>query len=256
MCGRAGVRVGASTVIGSDDHRRKERGPECTPLTGGPGTPGLSSTLIIVVNFSENVQQYAEKFPQLAFPRPSPCPGCATSDQVVGHGSYPRTVTDPTQSVAVRVKRFFCTACRHTIALLPSFCLPFRHYQSATIQAVLTVRTIGRASWSAIARRFAPADLPSRTTCREWVDAFGRASTWYLPHLLAQLARWPIRSSALDLALGDLAQVATRPAHLIAAVPHLVAWLGDVGVPVGANSRSWLATLQVWGNGAKLGRLV
>ncbi len=165
-------------------------------------------------------------------------------------------MTDPTRTTAIRVKRFFCTACRHTIALLPSFCLPFRHYQSATIQLVLNVRTIGGASWSAIARRFAPADLPSRTTCREWVDAFGRASTRYLPHLIEQLARWSARSSALEVILADLARFATRPARLIAAVPHLVAWLGDVGVPVAADGRWWLVTLGQWGNGAKLGRVV
>jgi Domain of unknown function (DUF6431) len=212
--------------------------------------------VIIVVNFGEDVQQYAAKFAQIVVPRPSPCPSCATAGPVVGHGSYPRTVTDPTQTVAIRVKRLLCTACRHTIALLPSFCLPFRHYQSATIQLVLSVRTIGRASWSAIARHFAPADLPSRTTCREWVDAFGRASARYLPHLIAQLARWPIRSSALEVTLADLARVATRPAQLIAAVPHLIGWLGEVGVPVAANDRSWLATLGQWGNGVKLGRVV
>jgi hypothetical protein len=212
--------------------------------------------VIIVVNFGEDVQQYAAKFAQIAFPRPSPCPECVTSDRVVSHGSYPRTVTDPTRTTAIRVKRFFCTACRHTIALLPSFCLPFRHYQSATIQSVLSVRTIGRASWSAIARRFAPADLPSRTTCREWVDAFGRASTRYLPHLIEQLARWPLRSSALEVTLADLARFATRPAQLIAAVPHLIGWLGEVGRPVAGGGHSWLATLGSWGNGAKLGRLV
>lgn len=256
VCGRAGARVSAATVIGSDHHRRKERGPECTPLTGGPGTLGLNSTVIIVVNFGEDVQQYAAEFAQLAFPRPSLCPGCATDGPVVGHGSYPRTVTDPTRAVAIRVKRLLCTACRHTIALLPSFCLPFRHYQSATIQTVLTARVLGPTSWNAIARRFAPADLPSPTSCREWVAAFGHASMHYLPHLVAQLARWSARSSALEVILADLARVATPPGQLIAAVPHLVAWLGEVGVPVAGRPANWLATLGAWGNGVKLGRLV
>jgi hypothetical protein len=212
--------------------------------------------VIIVVNFGEDVQQYAAKFAQIVFPHRCPCPGCATSDQVVGHGSYPRTVTDSSRTVAIRVKRFFCTACRHTIALLPSFCLPFRHYQTATIQSVLTVRTIGQASWSAIARQFEPADLPSRTTCREWVAAFGRASARYVRHLVEQLAQWAVRSSELEVTIADLARFATRSAQLIAAVPHLIAWLGEVGVPVARGGANWLATLQGWGNGVKLGRLV
>jgi hypothetical protein len=225
-------------------------------LLCGPGSPGLNKTVIIVVNFGEDVEQYAEKFAQIAFPRPAVCPGCVTPGRIVGHGSYPRTVTDLIRTLAIWVKRFFCTACRHTIALLPSFCLPFRHYQSATIQTVLSVRTIGECSWRAIARRLEPADLPSRTTCREWVDGFGRASARYLPHLVEQLARWSVRSSALEVIIADLARFATRSAQLIVAVPHLVAWLGDVGVPVAADGRSWLATLGQWGNGAKLGRLV
>jgi Domain of unknown function (DUF6431) len=222
----------------------------------GPGIPGLNSTVVIVVDFGEDVQHYAEKFADLVVPHPPACPQCAASGQLIGHGSYGRTVTDPTQAVAIRVRRLLCTACRHTLALLPSFCLPFRHYQAATIQTVLTLRTKGCASWSALARRFAPADLPSRTTCREWVAAFRHASTRYLPHLLQQLATWTVRSVALEVAVADLARVPTGPEQLIAAVPHLVAWLSDVGVSVRGGSRSWLATLWQWGNGAKLGRLV
>ncbi len=212
--------------------------------------------MIIVVNFGEDVQQYAETFAQIAFLRPAVCPGCVTPGLLVGHGSYPRTVTDVIRTVGIRVKRFFCTACRHTIALLPSFCLPFRHYQSATIQTVLTMRTIGQASWSAVARRFEPADLPSRTSCREWVDAFGRASARYLPRLLEQLARWSVRSSTLEGVIADLARFATRSAQLIVAVPHLVGWLAEMGWPVAGGGSHWLATLASWGSGAKLGRVV
>ena len=212
--------------------------------------------MIIVVNFGEDVQQYAENFAQLAFPHPAVCPGCATAGPIVGHGSYPRTVTDSIRTLGIRVKRFFCHGCQHTIALLPSFCVPYRHYQTATIQTVLSARTLGLASWGAIARRFAPADLPSRPTCGEWVAAFACASTRYLPHLIEQLARWSLRSSTLEGVIADLARFATRPAQLIAAVPHLVAWLADVGGAVAARGSDWLATLASWGHGAKLGRVV
>ena len=212
--------------------------------------------MVIVVDYGEDVQHYAEAFGDLRFPRPSACPQCATPGHFVGHGSYGRTVTDPTQTVAIRVKRLLCTVCRHTVALLPTFCLPFRHYQTATIQTVLTLRTAGLASWRALARRFAPADLPSRTTCREWVAAFCHASARYLPHLIQTLARGTVRSVALEVAVADLARVPSAAEQLIAAVPHLVAWLREVGVVVAEGSRSWLGTLGQWGNGAKLGRLV
>lgn len=212
--------------------------------------------MIIVVNLSDDVQRYAEEFAELLFPRPASCPQCGAPGKLVGHGSYPRAVTTPTDAVAIRVKRLLCTACRHTLALLPSFCLPFRHYQTATIQTVLTWRVDGQTSWSAIERRLTPADLPTRTTCREWVAAFRRASARYLPHLLQQLATWTVRSVSLEGVVAELATVPSGPAQLIAAVPHLVAWLAEVGVRVMEGRRGWLATLGQWGNGAKLGRLV
>jgi Domain of unknown function (DUF6431) len=212
--------------------------------------------VVIVVDFGEDVQRYAEKFADFVFPRLPICPLCAAPGHVVGHGSYPRTVTEPTHTQTIPVKRLLCTACRHTLALLPTFCLPFRHYRTAAIQTVLTLRTEGRASWSAIARRFAPADVPTRTTSREWVDAFTGASARYLSRLIHQLATWPVRSVALEVAVADLAIGPTGPARLIAAVPHLVAWLSDVGLPLEEGRCGWLATLWQWGNGAKLGRLV
>ena len=243
-------------MLGSAEHRRKEGGPECSPFLTGPGTPGLNSTVVIVVDCGEDVQHYAETFADLVVRRPPACPQCAAAGQLVGHGSYGRTVTDPTQAIAIRVKRLLCTACRRTLALVPSFCLPFRHYRTATIQTVLTLRTNGCVSWNTLARRFAPADVPTRTTCREWVAAFGRASARYLPHLVHQLATWTVRSVALEVAVADLARVPSGPAQLIAAVPHLVVWLGEVGATVATGGSSWLATLGQWGNGAKLGRLV
>lgn len=243
-------------VIASDDHRRKERGPECCPFSVGPGILGLKRTVVIVVNFGEDVQRYAAEFADFVVPRPSLCPQCAAPGHLIGHGSYARTVTDTTHTQPIQVKRLLCTACRHTLALLPTFCLPFRHYRTAAIQTVLTLRTEGRASWSAIARRFAPADVPTRTTAREWVDAFTGASARYLARLVHQLATWAVRSVSLEVVVADLATGPTGPARLIAAVPHLVAWLSDVGRPLAEGRCGWLATLWQWGNGAKLGRLV
>lgn len=226
------------------------------PFATGPGIPGLTCPMVIVVDCGDDVQRYAEDFPALAFPRPPVCPRCATSGHLVGHGSYPRTVTDPTRAIAIRVKRLLCTVCRHTLSLLPTFCLPFRHYQTATIQTVLSVRLTAAGSWTAVQRRFFPADLPTRTTCREWVGAFVRASGRYRAHLLRSLATWPARSGPVEVALTDLAGASGPPAQLIAAVPHLLSWLGDAGVQTTEASRSWLATLWQWGSGAKLGRLV
>jgi hypothetical protein len=121
---------------------------------------------------------------------------------------------------------------------------------------VLHLRITAGTSWGRIGSRFAPADVPTRTTCREWVDAFAHASRSYLPALVRHLARWPVGAIPLEVVLADLATVPTGPAQLIAAVPHLVAWLGDHGFPVGSGRRGWLAPVWQWGNAAKLGRLV
>lgn len=212
--------------------------------------------MVIVVDCGDDVQRYAEDFPALAFPRPSACPRCAASGHLVGHGSYPRTVTDPTRAIAIRVKRLLCTVCHHTLSLLPTFCLPFRHYQTATIQTVLSLRIEARASWSQIGRRFWPADLPTRTTCREWVDAFAGASARYLSTLLCHLATWSRHSSAIEVALADLGERPDVSAQLVAAVPHLLAELREAGVGIVEGSRRWLATLWQWGQERKLGRLV
>jgi hypothetical protein len=212
--------------------------------------------MVIVVDCGDDVQRYAQDFPTLVFPRPLACPRCATAGHLVGHGSYPRTVIDPTRAIAIRVKRLLCTVCRRTVSLLPTFCLPWRHYQTTTIQAVLGRRVVAKGSWAAVQRCFCPADLPTRTTCREWVGAFARASERYGAHLFRALATWPARSSSVDVAVSDLAGVAGPSAQLIAAVPHLLSWLGDVGVQVVGGGQRWLATLWQWGSITQLGRLV
>jgi hypothetical protein len=198
-------------------------------------------TMVIVVDFGDDVQRYAEQFAGFVLPQLPPCPQCAVSGHVIGHGSYPRTVSEPPQTIAIRVKRVRCATCQHTFALLPTFCLPFRHYATATMQTVLSVRCQAQASWSQICQHFVPSDLPTRTTCREWVAAFRQASRSYLAVLVHQLATWPRRSVTLEVVLGDLGTLPTPAVQLIAAVPHLL---------------NWLATLWQWGNGAKLGRLV
>jgi hypothetical protein len=212
--------------------------------------------MVIVLDWDDDVQRYVHGFAGLRVARLPACPHCADPGHLVGHGSYPRTVSDSTGTIPIRVRRLRCAACRHTLSLLPSFCVPFRHYATATIQAVLSVRIEARVSWSMVRRRFAPSDLPTRTTCREWVGAFHAASARYLPALVRQLATWARRSVTVEVALADLGTASAPAAQVIAAVPHLLSWLAEVGHPRADGGRRWLARLWEWGNGAKLGRLV
>lgn len=214
--------------------------------------------MVIVLDWADDVQRYVHEFADLTFAALPACPHCAVAGRLIGHGSYPRTVSDPTGMILIRVKRMRCAACRRTLSLLPSFCVPWRHYATATIQTVLAVRIEARGSWSTVRRRFAPSDLPTRTTGREWVGAFRAASARYLPVLFRQLATWSRRSGALEVALADLRTgpddrralpaIDQPAAQLIRAVPHLRSWLADVGRTMPAG-RGWLAALWEWGAG-------
>jgi len=227
------------------EHRLPER------LATGPNT-----NVLMVAEFGPDVQRYARDFASLTFPRPRACLRCNALDRFGGHGSYPRNAVDHVQTVPIRVKRFLCAACHKTVSVLPTFCLPRRHYQTSTVQVVLDVRIPGQASWSAIRARFLPADLPTHTTCREWVGAFAKRSQPYLGHLLGQLSRWQLAPGKIEVALDEMAIASRAPAQLVAAVPHLVAFLRDNGVNVADGSTRWLATLWQWGHTMKLGRLV
>lgn len=226
------------------------------PFATGPGIRGLKTPMPIVVDCGDDVQRYLQEFAERTLPRPQACPHCTAAGHLVGHGSYPRHLTASTQVVAIRVQRLLCTACRHTLSLLPSFCLPFRHYATATIQTVLTLRVEVHASWREVRAHFQPAEVPTLTTCREWVTAFRAASTHYLPALFRHLARWASGSSTMEIALADLAEHPDPPSQLVAAVPHLLVGLREAGITVARGSERWLGTLWQWGNGRKLGRLV
>ncbi len=212
--------------------------------------------MAIVVDPGLDVHAYCARFSQLVFPRPNACPHCTAVNSLWGHGSYSRKACDHLQAIVIRVKRFLCSACRHTLSLLPCFCLPFRHYQVATIQSVLSLRFEVEASWAAIRQRFAPAELPVLTTCRAWVQAFSDNSEPYLAHLLRQLAQWQLAPGKLELAVATIASAGSKPKQLLAAVPHLAAWLGQYEWGGTESKQGWLATLNRWGNQTRIGKLV
>jgi hypothetical protein len=211
--------------------------------------------VVILAGFGPNVQQYCRQFSQLVFPRPDACPLCGAVDQLIGHGSYRRTVCDHQNVFPIRVKRLLCKICHRTLSLLPSFCLPHRHYLASTIQRVISLRIQTDSSWKAIRQGFQPSDVPTRTTCREWTASFIHASKPYLQHLMRQLAIWQLAPGKLELAVDDVAGSAKTGQQLLTAFPHLLAWLNERGLKAGDGS-NWLVTLSRWGQAAKLGRLV
>jgi len=212
--------------------------------------------VLIVTDFDLDVQTYAREFSNLTCVKPRLCPNCSAVEKLVGHGSYQRQVCDHTQALLILVKRLLCKICRHTVSLLPAFCLPYRHYHTSVIQKVLSLRIQGTSSWSEVRRNFLPYDLPALSTCREWTATFSRASGSYLSHLLKQLAEWQLAPGKLELAIADISLSASAPGQLLSAVPHLLAWLRHSGFALLRGTKSWLETLWQWGHGVKLGRLV
>ncbi|MBI4333544.1 MAG: hypothetical protein HY673_19955 [Chloroflexi bacterium] len=212
--------------------------------------------MVIVADFGSDVQTYCSEFPKLIFSKPKTCPNCAAARKLIGHGSYARHVCDHQQVFSIRVKRLFCTTCRRTISLLPSFCLSYRHYLTLVIQSVLSLRIQHNSSWNTIRQGFLPSDLPALSTCREWMSAFSQASGKYLQELLQQMSAWQLAPGKLELLIAELSVFSSQAQQLVAAVPHLVVWLRDSGLNLPNGSAKWLRTLWQWGHGAKLGRLV
>ena len=212
--------------------------------------------MLIVTDFDLDVQTYAREFPNLTFPRPHLCPHCSAAEKLVGHGTYQRRVCSHMKAILILIKRLLCSICRHTVSLLPSFCLPHRQYHTAVIQKVLSLRIEKASSWREVDRSFLPYDLPTRSTCREWTATFSRASVTYLSHLLKQLADWQLAPGKLELAMADISVTGSAPGQLLSAVPHLVAWMRYSGFDLPLGTKSWLGTLWRWGLGVKLGRLV
>lgn len=212
--------------------------------------------MVIVADFGPDVQHYARDFPHLSVPHPESCPHCTSPHRLVGHGSYQRNAITHRQVIAIRVKRFLCSQCHKTVSILPSFCLPWRHYQTSTIQTVLDSRCTAYSSWSTIRRHFEPSDVPTSTTCRQWVATFTGHSHRYLDHFLRQLSHWHLAPGKIELALEELAKQPSVPQQLLAAVPHLVAFLHDSDINIGTGATRWLSTLSQWGQALRIGRLV
>jgi hypothetical protein len=213
--------------------------------------------MVIVTEFRCTVQAYVESFRHLIFPRPDACPQCHALDELIGHGFYQRKALEPTQTYAVRVKRWYCKACFRTTSLLPSFLFSFRHYLVVTLQQVVVARYEGRGSWAKVARDCAPQGAPDARTIRRWCDAFTEHAATWLAAMQQTLAEHDAASPLLN-PLGQTAGLRDAPPRaLLHAALHLLAWAKTRWAEVahyGLDDR--LRFLWHWGAGRGLGRLI
>ncbi len=211
---------------------------------------------MIVTDFGSDVHAYLDQVEQLDFPRPAVCPACQVAGRMIGHGFYRRKVLDVTQVYRLPIKRWICDACHHTVALLPSFLLRFRHYLLGVIQSVVVTRFEDAASWAQVSHRCGLNGAPSLRTMRRWCDALAEHAARWWGAVQQTLAEYDAGSPVLD-PLGESAGPPEAPRALLQAAVHLLAWaqtrwaeLADYGLA------DRLRFLWHWGAARGLGRLL
>jgi Domain of unknown function (DUF6431) len=212
--------------------------------------------MVIVTEFGCLVHEYVEGCPGWVFPRPNECPLCRVVDTLIGHGFYERKALSPRQVYVLRIKRWYCKACRRTVSLLPSFLLRFRHYLLDVIQSAVVTRVEDEASWAQVSQHCAMEGAPSSRTIRRWCDAWAEhASVWWAA-IQQTLAGHDAASPLLD-PLGQSAGPRDAPRALLQAALHLLAW-AKTRWPALANYglADRLRFLWHWGAGRGLGRLI
>ncbi|MBI4788183.1 MAG: hypothetical protein HY782_14220 [Chloroflexi bacterium] len=211
--------------------------------------------MVIVIEFG-SVVEYLDQFAQLDFPRPEVCPHCGAVHLLIGHGFYLRQPLTPTQAYVVWIKRWLCKACRHTVSLLPSFVLRYRHYLLEVIQAVVITRFEDGMSWNQVARRCTVEGAPSSRTTRRWCVSFAaHAPAWWAAGQ-PTLAQHDAGSPALD-PLGQNTGPHDAPRALLQVALHLLAWAKTHWPEIGRYGLAdRLRFLWHWGAGQGLGRLI
>ncbi len=203
---------------------------------------------------------YVEQQGHLLAPRPDHCPHCQAAGTLIGHGSYLRKALGARQVHPVEIRRWKCSACHQTVAMLPSFLLRFRHYLVVVIQTAVVSRYEQQRSWSQVGADTAVQGAPSRRTLGRWCQSFALHAPAWLSAVLAWLARQDSASPALD-PLGESARAATTAQALLVAALHLLAWaqahwpaLAALGATLGLSAR--LGVMWQWGHTQGLPRLV
>jgi|GEM_PF-2072262 len=146
------------------EERRQRQGPSFHVDTAFTAAP--SEAVVIVHSLAVSVEQLCARSPDAAsidFLRPTFCVCCgqaarnaAGTLQLVAHGCYARQVRGLSETtwIVIRVRRFLCLVCGHTMSLLPDWLHPFRWYAATAIIEALCRHAIGGESSAAIGERF------------------------------------------------------------------------------------------------------
>ena len=94
----------------------------------------------IIAYLGANVNDYKEKATVLLSLMRIRCPE-HPSKQMALHDKYPRTIKETGEKIVIH--RLICHKCRKTIAILPDFLLPNKHYSADEIESVIMQREAG-----------------------------------------------------------------------------------------------------------------
>ena len=172
--------------------------------------------------FLGSVQNYvAQLAAQPDQTRPSQCPQCHAKRPLKAHGFYTRTIIDTAFEGLIRIRRYFCAACRRTVSLLPEFALPYLRSSIAVIAVFLVMRLLLNQSLHD--------SLPPSTPYQRgqfWLRRF-RAQAESLCAALAAIAKPPPAPNFIHRALTMLQSSGWIPAHrfLFATLrQHMLGW--------------------------------
>jgi len=214
----------------------------------------------IVCDFQCTVEYYRDHFEELDIPRPGRCPHCQAVDSFIGHGSYWRRPLDRWKDYLIRIRRWLCKACGHTVSILPSFLLRFRRYLLDLIGQVVTARFEDDASWGQIEQQgTTEADddcVPSERTIRRWCHSLDEQAPRWLGAVQRVLADHDVTLPLLD-PLGEATVAPTSAGALLHGSTQLLAWAKTEWDNLSGYGRDdRLRFLWQWGHAQGLGRLV
>jgi hypothetical protein len=179
--------------------------------------------------FAGSVQQYLDQLDDWESPRPRYCPQCSAKQPLTAHGFYIRTIVDAAFDGAIRIRRYLCKACHHTVSLLPEFALPYLRSSLAVIAWRLMAHFLPASPPPAPPAPPAPAPAPPAMPYQRgqfWLRRFRRQAE----SLCAALAAVTTPSPApnfVERALGMLTAAGWTPAHRFLFTDlrqHLLGW--------------------------------
>ncbi len=177
----------------------------------------------IVTEAGPSVQAYIELELERHGACPEKCPICGAAGQMIGHGYYVRKPKDLDQGWVIRVKRWKCKVCQHTVGAVPSFLLFFRHYLLEIIQEVVVRRFESGYSWAASVLWCSHAGTPALRTMQRWCVSFAEHAPEWLGMVEKTMAEQDSRSEWLE-PQGEAGQMNSPAQALLRASLHLLAW--------------------------------